>query len=78
MVAVEVNLLRADLRKVFDKVKVAEESIVDLQTEVGTLLKQMAQVSSTVGTLEARLEDSKGESSLCRLNEDLVVPPVAI
>ncbi|KAJ1181159.1 hypothetical protein NDU88_006369 [Pleurodeles waltl] len=33
MVAVEVNLLRADLCKVSDKVKVAEGSIVDLQTE---------------------------------------------
>ncbi|KAJ1132065.1 hypothetical protein NDU88_010395 [Pleurodeles waltl] len=36
-VAVEVNLLRADLRKVSDKVKVAEGSIVELQTEVGAL-----------------------------------------
>ncbi|KAJ1139760.1 hypothetical protein NDU88_006127 [Pleurodeles waltl] len=62
MVAVEVNLLRADLRKVSDKVRVAEGSIVDLQTEVGTLSKQMAQVTSTVGTLEARLEDSEGRS----------------
>ncbi|KAJ1214028.1 hypothetical protein NDU88_001656 [Pleurodeles waltl] len=34
-VAVEVNLLGADLRKVSDKVKVAEGSIVDLQTEGG-------------------------------------------
>ncbi|KAJ1138380.1 hypothetical protein NDU88_004767 [Pleurodeles waltl] len=59
MVAVEVNLLRADLRKVSDKFKVAEGSIVDLQTEVGTLCKQKAQVTSTVGTLEARLEDSE-------------------
>ncbi|KAJ1125397.1 hypothetical protein NDU88_003829 [Pleurodeles waltl] len=61
-VAVEVNLLRADLRKVSDKVKVAERSIVDLQTEVYTLRKQMAQVNTTVGTLEARLEDSEGIS----------------
>ncbi|KAJ1092772.1 hypothetical protein NDU88_005882 [Pleurodeles waltl] len=53
-VAVEVNLLRADLRKVSDKVKVAGGTIVDLQTEVGTLRKQMAQVSSTVGKLEER------------------------
>ncbi|KAJ1218738.1 hypothetical protein NDU88_006315 [Pleurodeles waltl] len=51
-VAVEVNLLRADLCKVSDKVKVAKGSIVDLQAEVGTLRKQMAQVTSTVGTLE--------------------------
>ncbi|KAJ1191839.1 hypothetical protein NDU88_001154 [Pleurodeles waltl] len=40
-VAVEVNLLRADLRKVSDKVKVAEGSIVALQMEVGALRKQM-------------------------------------
>ncbi|KAJ1170444.1 hypothetical protein NDU88_002321 [Pleurodeles waltl] len=61
-VAVEVNLLRTDLRKVSDKVKVAEGSIVDLQAEVNTLRKQMAQVTSTVGMLEARLEDSEGRS----------------
>ncbi|KAJ1179102.1 hypothetical protein NDU88_004338 [Pleurodeles waltl] len=61
-VAVEVNRLQADFRKVSNKVKVAEGSIVDLQTEVGTLRKQMAQVTSTVGTLEARLEDSEGRS----------------
>ncbi|KAJ1110124.1 hypothetical protein NDU88_007479 [Pleurodeles waltl] len=33
-VAVEVNLLRTDLRKVSDKVKVVEGSIVDLQAEI--------------------------------------------
>ncbi|KAJ1211066.1 hypothetical protein NDU88_006428 [Pleurodeles waltl] len=38
---VEVKLLRADLQKVSDKVKVAEGSIAELQTEVGTLRKQM-------------------------------------
>ncbi|KAJ1093349.1 hypothetical protein NDU88_006453 [Pleurodeles waltl] len=61
-VAVEVNLLQADLRKISDKVEVVEGSFVDLQTEVGTLRKQMAQVTFTVGTLEARLEDSEGRS----------------
>ncbi|KAJ1208285.1 hypothetical protein NDU88_003671 [Pleurodeles waltl] len=48
-VAVEVNLLRADLRKVSDKVKVAEGSIAELQSMVGTLWTQMAQATSTVG-----------------------------
>ncbi|KAJ1107224.1 hypothetical protein NDU88_004617 [Pleurodeles waltl] len=38
-VVVEVNLLRADLRKVMDKVKVAGGSIVELQMEVGALRK---------------------------------------
>ncbi|KAJ1108360.1 hypothetical protein NDU88_005736 [Pleurodeles waltl] len=62
MVAMEVTLLQADLRKVSDKVKVASGSIVDKQTEVGTLRRQMAQVTSTVWTLEARLEDTEGRS----------------
>ncbi|KAJ1198395.1 hypothetical protein NDU88_002236 [Pleurodeles waltl] len=53
-VAVEVNLLWADLRKVSDKVKVAEGSIVELQTKVGALRKQMVQANFTVGRLEAR------------------------
>ncbi|KAJ1153343.1 hypothetical protein NDU88_006104 [Pleurodeles waltl] len=61
-VAVQVNLLRADLWKVSDKVKVAEGSIVELQTEVGALRKQMVQANSTVGRLEARLEDPEGRS----------------
>ncbi|KAJ1138823.1 hypothetical protein NDU88_005204 [Pleurodeles waltl] len=61
-VAVEVNLLQTDLRKVSDKVKVVERSIVDLEMEVSTLRKQMAQVTSPVGMLKARLEDSEGRS----------------
>ncbi|KAJ1110214.1 hypothetical protein NDU88_007569 [Pleurodeles waltl] len=48
-VAVEINLLRADLRKVSDKVKVAEGTIVELQMEVGALRKQMVQANSMVG-----------------------------
>ncbi|KAJ1165779.1 hypothetical protein NDU88_006196 [Pleurodeles waltl] len=53
-VAVEVNLLRADLRKVSNKVRVAEGSIVELQIGVGFLRKQMLQASSPVGWPEAR------------------------
>ncbi|KAJ1213702.1 hypothetical protein NDU88_001334 [Pleurodeles waltl] len=63
-VAVEVNRLRADLRKVSDKVKVAEGSITELQSEVGMLRKQMVQATSTVGRLEPRLEDAEGRSQL--------------
>ncbi|KAJ1105451.1 hypothetical protein NDU88_002857 [Pleurodeles waltl] len=59
-VAVEVNLLRADLRKVSDKVKAAEGSIAELQSVVGTLWTQMAQATSTVGRLGAQLEDEEG------------------
>ncbi|KAJ1146641.1 hypothetical protein NDU88_012905 [Pleurodeles waltl] len=57
-VAVEVNLLRVDLSKVLEKGKVAEGSIVELQSEKGTLWTQMAQATSTVG----RLEDAEGRS----------------
>ncbi|KAJ1131657.1 hypothetical protein NDU88_009992 [Pleurodeles waltl] len=61
-VAVEVNLLQADLWKVSDKVKVAEGSILELQTEVGALPKQMSQVTSKAGEMEVRLEDAEGRS----------------
>ncbi|KAJ1106535.1 hypothetical protein NDU88_003936 [Pleurodeles waltl] len=40
-VALEVNLLWPDLRKVSDKVAAAEGSIVELQTEVATRRKQL-------------------------------------
>ncbi|KAJ1084200.1 hypothetical protein NDU88_004352 [Pleurodeles waltl] len=49
IVTVEVNLLRADLRKVSDMVK--EGSIMELQMEVRALPEQMAQANSTVGGL---------------------------
>ncbi|KAJ1192470.1 hypothetical protein NDU88_001777 [Pleurodeles waltl] len=58
-VGVEVKLLRTDLRKVADKVKVAEGSIVELQTEVGVLWKQMAQANTAVRQLEVRLGDAE-------------------
>ncbi|KAJ1186068.1 hypothetical protein NDU88_002853 [Pleurodeles waltl] len=61
-VVVEVNLLQADLRKVSNKVKVAEGYIAELQSEVGMLQKQMVQATSAVGRLEARLEDAEGRS----------------
>ncbi|KAJ1112929.1 hypothetical protein NDU88_001190 [Pleurodeles waltl] len=46
MVAEEVNPLQVDLKKVSEKVTVAEGSIVELQTEVGALGKQMVQRAS--------------------------------
>ncbi|KAJ1207964.1 hypothetical protein NDU88_003354 [Pleurodeles waltl] len=55
-VAVEVNLLRAGLRKV------AESSIAELQTEVGALRKQIVQATSTLRRLEAGLEDTERRS----------------
>ncbi|KAJ1105681.1 hypothetical protein NDU88_003086 [Pleurodeles waltl] len=54
--------LQTDLRKVSDKVKVVEGFIVELQMEVDTLHKQLAQDIEKSRTLEARLEDAKGSS----------------
>ncbi|KAJ1152098.1 hypothetical protein NDU88_004875 [Pleurodeles waltl] len=50
-VALEVNLLCTDLRKVSDKVMVVDGSIVELPNEVTTLKKQLAQVTSKSGAL---------------------------
>ncbi|KAJ1091258.1 hypothetical protein NDU88_004385 [Pleurodeles waltl] len=61
-VVVEVNLLRAELQKLSDKVKVADGPIAELRSKVGTLWTQMAQATSTVGRLEAKLEDEEGRS----------------
>ncbi|KAJ1201622.1 hypothetical protein NDU88_005428 [Pleurodeles waltl] len=58
-VAVNVILLLADLRKVS---KVVEGSVVELQTEVRALHEQIVQANSTVGQLEAKLEDAEGRS----------------
>ncbi|KAJ1105913.1 hypothetical protein NDU88_003316 [Pleurodeles waltl] len=49
-VAVKMNLLRADLRKVSDKVKVAKGSIVELQAEVETL-RGTGQATGTSGVV---------------------------
>ncbi|KAJ1181036.1 hypothetical protein NDU88_006247 [Pleurodeles waltl] len=53
-VAVEVNLLQANLRKVSDKVKVAEGSIVELRTEVDT--------AKTDGTSHLQIGSFGGEA----------------
>ncbi|KAJ1097553.1 hypothetical protein NDU88_002671 [Pleurodeles waltl] len=52
-VALKVNLLRTDLRKVSDKVSLAEGSIEKLQTDVASLKKQVAVDASRSGALEA-------------------------
>lgn len=61
-VAIELTLLLSDLRKVSDKVRVAEGSLVDLQAEVGSLEKQVAAVTSTARVLKVRVEDAERRS----------------
>ncbi|KAJ1214360.1 hypothetical protein NDU88_001979 [Pleurodeles waltl] len=62
--AMEVNLFRADLWKVSDKFRVAEGPIVELQMDVDTLQKQMAQVTSRSGALEARWRTPRAHSAV--------------
>ncbi|KAJ1093319.1 hypothetical protein NDU88_006424 [Pleurodeles waltl] len=76
MVALKVNVLHTDLRKVSEKVWLAEGSTADLQTEVAALKKQVAVVSSWSGALEARMEDEEGRSH-CNNVRLLVFPEQA-
>ncbi|KAJ1156824.1 hypothetical protein NDU88_009541 [Pleurodeles waltl] len=62
-VAIEVNLLRTDFRKVSDKICVAEGSMRHLQAEVATLKKQVAATEANSGTLEAGVEDLGGDGT---------------
>ncbi|KAJ1175184.1 hypothetical protein NDU88_000475 [Pleurodeles waltl] len=61
-VSVEINLLRADLRKVADKVSEAETNIGMLQLEIRQLKQQMARVTTLTSALEERAEDTEGHS----------------
>ncbi|KAJ1185767.1 hypothetical protein NDU88_002554 [Pleurodeles waltl] len=61
-VAIEVNLLREDLRKVSGKMRIAEGSIVELELEMGNLWRQVEVVTSKNRTFEAWIEDAEGKS----------------
>ncbi|KAJ1110655.1 hypothetical protein NDU88_008003 [Pleurodeles waltl] len=61
-VAIKVNLLSADLRKVSDRVQITEGSISENRTEVDVLQKQVAEIASRAATLEDRVEDAEGRS----------------
>lgn len=58
--SIDVNLLRIDLRKVADKVEMAESNITELQGEVTVLKQQMAQMTTATAELELRMEDAEG------------------
>ncbi|KAJ1218539.1 hypothetical protein NDU88_006117 [Pleurodeles waltl] len=61
-VSVKVNLLRAGLRKVADKVSEAETNITTLQTELRQLKEQMARMTTAIAALEDRVEDAEWRS----------------
>ncbi|KAJ1202801.1 hypothetical protein NDU88_006596 [Pleurodeles waltl] len=55
LVAIDVNLLRTDLRRVAEKVTTAEINIKNLQDEVSTLKRQMVEVKTAAVELERRM-----------------------
>ncbi|KAJ1166112.1 hypothetical protein NDU88_006521 [Pleurodeles waltl] len=61
-VAIEVTLLHAVLRKVSDKVCIAEGMIADLLSKVATLIQQMTTDNSKTTKLEVRAEDMEWRS----------------
>ncbi|KAJ1099283.1 hypothetical protein NDU88_004385 [Pleurodeles waltl] len=61
-VAVEVNLLLADIHKILDQVGTTEQDITALQVEMGHLLKTVLDLQKLTVQLEKCAEDSEGHS----------------
>ncbi|KAJ1135660.1 hypothetical protein NDU88_002098 [Pleurodeles waltl] len=61
-VSIDLNLLRADLRKVSEKVNTAETTIGSLQGGMTSLKKQMTAVRTEVDELGRRAEDEEAGS----------------
>ena len=61
-VSIDVNLLRADLHKISDKVKGAERNIAVLKTKFKHLKQQVSQMTMANGILTYRVEDADGRS----------------
>ena len=61
-VAIDVNLLRMDLRKAVDRVTEAEGSVLELKQEVKDLKETVSKLSKMSDLLENRAEDAEGRS----------------
>ncbi|KAJ1181258.1 hypothetical protein NDU88_006466 [Pleurodeles waltl] len=61
-VTLDVNLLRADLRKVTDKVSTAESQINRLQAVTKRLEKQIQDLTKKQAEVAAKLEDQEGRA----------------
>ncbi|KAJ1149157.1 hypothetical protein NDU88_001974 [Pleurodeles waltl] len=66
-VAVDVNLLRADLRVVAERSMATEKQVTCLQSEMDTLKASVAILEAKTRKLEARVEDAEGRERRCNL-----------
>ncbi|KAJ1158047.1 hypothetical protein NDU88_010743 [Pleurodeles waltl] len=66
-IAVDVNLLRADLRVVAERSVATEKQVTCLQSEMDTLKALVAILEANMHKLEARVEDAEGTVRRCYL-----------
>ncbi|KAJ1210567.1 hypothetical protein NDU88_005929 [Pleurodeles waltl] len=67
-IAVDVNLLRADLRVVAKRSVATEKQVMCLQSEMDTLKASVAILEAKTHKLEARVEDVEDGREICLLN----------
>ncbi|KAJ1198730.1 hypothetical protein NDU88_002569 [Pleurodeles waltl] len=75
-VVVEVNLLRGDLWKVSNRVRITKGSISELRTEVDTPQRQMAEVTSKAGTLKDREDDAEATEAATTHNKEWLLAQI--
>ncbi|KAJ1108797.1 hypothetical protein NDU88_006167 [Pleurodeles waltl] len=66
-IAVDVNLLRADLRVVAERSVVTEQQVTCMQSDVDTLKASVAILKAKARKLEARVKDAEGRARRCNL-----------
>ncbi|KAJ1084122.1 hypothetical protein NDU88_004275 [Pleurodeles waltl] len=66
-IAVDVNLLRTDLRVVAERSVATEKKVTCLQSEMDTLKASVAILEAKTHKLEARVEDAVGRVRRCNL-----------
>ncbi|KAJ1158338.1 hypothetical protein NDU88_011029 [Pleurodeles waltl] len=66
-IAVDVNLLRTDLRVVEERSVATEKQVTCLQSEMDTLKALVAILEAKTHKLEARVEDAEVRARLCKL-----------
>ncbi|KAJ1170163.1 hypothetical protein NDU88_002044 [Pleurodeles waltl] len=61
-VVVDITLLRADLRKVSDRVTTVDQNVDELQREFRSLRNMISDLQKLIARLDERIEDSEGRS----------------
>ncbi|KAJ1100352.1 hypothetical protein NDU88_005438 [Pleurodeles waltl] len=63
-IAIDVNLLRADLRKVAERTVETETNVTELREEISVLNTAVAALKVHSSRLEARMEDAEGDRNV--------------